>query len=191
MDLALVDAVMSIRFRYGRAQPDGTWSGARGAVLRYQRHSADVPSEKRMEHLADQDPVKLELILNRQKVRAGKTKASAIVEAARSFTAIGVTQPRDLDPANPEHRAQYTGVSGLGPVTWEYFTMLLRHDGVKADTWITEFVSRALGRTVTPGHAGGLVKDAAMKLGMEQTSLDHAIWSYASTSRLQGVAKVP
>lgn len=191
MDSALVDAVMSIRFRYGRERQDGSWTGARGAVLRYEKYSEHVTASERMRHLAGQDPVALEKVLNRQKVHAGKTKAFTIVEAAKRFAAIEVTEPAHLRPHDANHRAQYTGVSGLGPVTWEYFTMLLSHDGVKADTWITEFVGRAVRRRVTPERAGALVKDAADKLGIGQTELDHAIWSYASTTGLKGMPEIP
>ncbi|MDQ1054548.1 hypothetical protein QE394_002476 [Arthrobacter sp. SORGH_AS 212] len=182
LDLALIDAVMSIRFRYGRERKDGTWSGARGAVLRYQKHSEHVAPSEKMRHLATYDPVALEKILNRQKVHAGKTKASAIVEAAQRFADIGVTEASHLVPDKAEHRQTYTGVSGLGPVTWEYFTMLLSHDGVKADTWITEFVGRAIGRRVSSEGARGLLKEAAQKLSVNEKTLDHAIWSYSSAT---------
>lgn len=190
LDLALVDAVMSIRFRYGRER-NGSWTGARGAVLRYQKHSEHVDASEKMRYLSDQDPVALERILNRQKVHAGKTKAFAIVEAAKRFTAIGVTEPAHVMPNDPDHKRQYTGVTGLGPVTWEYFTMLLHHDGVKADTWITEFVGRAVQRRVSSETAGALVKEAAEALGQEQKTLDHAIWSYASTTRLTDMPEIP
>lgn len=191
LDLALVDAVMSIRFRYGRERRDGTWTGARGAVLRYEKYSEHVTAAKKMEHLANQDPLALERVLNRQKVHSGKTKASAIVEAAQRFVDIGLTQPAHLMPNDPEHRAKYTGVSGLGPVTWEYFTMLQNHDGVKADSWITEFVARAIGRRVSSEGGGGLIKEAAQKLGVNEKTLDHAIWSYASTTVLKNMPPFP
>jgi hypothetical protein len=187
LDLALIDAVMSIRFRYGRERQDGTWTGARGAVLRYAKYSEHIPTPEKVKHLATQDPVALERVLNRQKVHSGKTKASAIVEAAQRFVDIGITEPAHLMPDKAEHREQYTGVSGLGPVTWEYFTMLLSHDGVKADTWITEFVGRAIRHRVSPERAGGLVKEVAQKLDVDEKTLDHAIWSYASTTGLKGM----
>lgn len=187
MDSALVDAVMSIRFRYGRERQNGSWTGARGAVLRYEKHSEHITDSQRMRHLAGQDPAALEKVLNRQKVHSGTTKASAIVEAAKRFVAIGVTEPAHLRPNDSHHRTQYTGVSGLGPVTWEYFTMLLSHDGVKADTWITEFVGRAVRRRVPSEYAGALVKEAAKKLGVGQKDLDHALWSYASTTGLKAM----
>lgn len=65
--------------------------------------------------------------------------------------------------------------------------MLLNHDGVKADTWITEFVGRAIGERVPSQRASGLVKEAAQKLDVDEKKLDHAIWSYASTTRLKGM----
>lgn len=190
MDSALVDAVMSIRFRYGSPRNDGSWTGARGAVLRYEKHTEHVSASERMQHLAGQDPIALEKILNRQKVHAGKTKAFAIVEAAKRFAAIGVTEPAHLRPDDADHRTQYTGVSGLGPVTWEYFTMLLGHDGVKSDTWITEFVGRAVRHRVHSAFAGALVKEAAKKLDEGPKELDHAIWSYASTTGLKDMPEM-
>lgn len=142
-----------------------------------------------MQHLASQNPVELEKVLNRQKVHAGKTKAFAIVEAAKRFAAIGVTEPAHVSKDDADHRERYTGVSGLGPVTWEYLTRLVNNDGVKADTWITEFVERAVRHRMAPNRAGALVKEAAEKLGVHQKSLDHAIWSYASTTRLKNMPK--
>ncbi|MEC5182335.1 hypothetical protein [Arthrobacter sp. CG_A4] len=191
MDSALVDAVMSIRFRYGRPRNDGSWTGARGAVLRYEKHSEHIIDSERMSYLAGQDPLALEKVLNRQKVHAGKTKALAIVEAAKRFVAIGVTEAAHLRPRDADHRTGYTGVSGLGSVTWEYFTMLLNHDGVKADTWITDFVARAVRRRVPSEFAGALVKEAAGKLYVGQKELDHAIWSYASTTGLKDMPEIP
>lgn len=113
------------------------------------------------------------------------------MEAAKRFAAIGVTEPAHLRPNDANHRTQYTGVSGLGPITWEYFTMLLSHDGVKADTWITEFAGRAVGRRVRSQFAGALVKEAANKLDVDEKELDHAIWSYASTTGLKGMPLIP
>ena len=191
LDLALVDAVMSIRFRYGRERRDGTWTGARGAVLRYEKYSEHVARSEKMHYLATQDPVALEKVLNRQKVHGGKSKALAIVEAAENFRSTGITEPGHLKPDDDDHRKLYTGVTGLGPVTWEYLTMLLSHDGVKADSWITEFVGRAIGRRVLSEGAGGLVKEAAQKLGVDETTVDHAIWSYASTTGLKNMPPRP
>jgi hypothetical protein len=97
LDLALIDAVMSIRFRYGRERRDGSWTGARGAVLRYEAFSEAVAPADKMTYLANQDAVALERVLNRQKAHAGKTKAFAIVEAAENFWRAGITRPEHLN----------------------------------------------------------------------------------------------
>lgn len=69
--------------------------------------------------------------------------------------------------------------------------MLLSHDGVKVDTWITELVGRAVGRRVHSEFAGALVKEAAKKLDEGPKELDHAIWSYASTTGLKDMPEIP
>lgn len=53
---------------------------SRGAVLRYETYSEHVTAATKMEHLANQNPLALDRVLNRQKVHPGKTKALAIVE---------------------------------------------------------------------------------------------------------------
>jgi len=60
--------------------------------------------------------------------------------------------------------------------------LLLSHDGVKADTWITEFVGRAVQRRLPSERAGALVNEAAESLEVKPKELDHAIWSYASST---------
>ena len=56
------------------------------------------------------------------------------MEAPERFPAIEVTEPVHLRPNDADGRKQYIGASGLGPGYAGYFTMLLNHDGVKADT---------------------------------------------------------
>jgi hypothetical protein len=112
------------------------------------------------------------------------------VEAAKALVAAGVTKAEHVCPE--EHRSAYTRVHGLGKVTWEYFTMLLGHPGIKADTWITRWVSDAVGadRQLTSEHANALLKEAATELGIGAgnaepptlTQLDHAIWKVARTT---------
>ena len=52
MTSALIDAVIAIRFRYGRERQDGSWTGSRAADLRYEKHTEDISASKRMHHLA-------------------------------------------------------------------------------------------------------------------------------------------
>jgi hypothetical protein len=67
---------------------------------------------------------------------------------------------------------------GLGPVTWDYFLMLLGTPGVKADTWIVRFAADALGRHVSSTEAAQLLTAVASHLNESPTALDHAIWNY-------------
>ncbi|MDQ0077949.1 hypothetical protein [Arthrobacter oryzae] len=39
--------------------------------------------------------------------------------------------------------------------------------------------------------AGALVKEAAETLGVKQNELDHAMWSFASTTRLKSMPEIP
>ena len=173
IEAALLDAVLSIRARYG-----GPETGVRGAVARWRahRHLASVDD---LSALAGVEPAELAAVLgNQQKLSGGALKAEAAVAAAKAFVNASVRHAADLDPTRPEHRAAYLDVKGLGPVTWRYFCMLLGTEGVKADTWILKFVEAALGRPVAPGEAELLVTRAADTLGASATALDHAIWQH-------------
>ena len=171
IEAALIDAVLSIAAQYGTPE-----NGVRGAVSRYRKAvGTDRPND--LARLTAYDPDELQAVLTDQKV-SGRTKASAIVEAAGNLLALGVKTASDLDPHDPAQKRAYTCVHGLGPVTWEYFVMLLGKPGVKADRWILRFVSRGLGRDLTPAEARSLLHEVADHLDATPTELDHAIWAY-------------
>lgn len=171
IEAALIDAVLSISAKYGTAK-----NGVRGAVAHYRvAVGSDRPND--LGTLAAYDPEQLQVVLNNQKV-SGRTKASAIVEAANNLLAAGVNSAADLDPRNPAHKKAYTDVHGLGWVTWEYFGMLLGKPGIKADRWIIRFVNRALCREAPAAEARSLLIEAARELNATPTELDHAIWAY-------------
>ncbi|GGL98834.1 hypothetical protein [Nakamurella endophytica] len=177
VEVALIDAVLSIRARYG--SPD---TGVRGAIGRYRNHSGRSGHLDDLSALAATDPAELAATLhNRQKV-SGTFKADLIVLAAQGLLASGVDHAEDVHGDSADQRRAYTRIHGLGPVTWEYFTMLLGHPGVKADTWIVRFVQQAIGRSASAGEAAALVKAAAAQLEKESSHLDHAIWSVARRS---------
>jgi hypothetical protein len=176
IEAALIDAVLSIRARYGSET-----TGVRAAVRRWREANPDRPSLDDLAALAATESDVLESVLdNRQVLSGGASKPDAIKAAASALTAAGVRHAVELDPANAAHRGAYTGVRGLGPVTWEYLLMLLGHPGVKADTWIRRFVADAIGREPEASEAGSLVKAAATALSVEPTDLDHAIWRHMS-----------
>jgi hypothetical protein len=176
IDAALLDAVLSIRAKYG--QPH---NGVRGAVRRWQdtrEHADDLTV------LADCTPSDLAGVIGHQKLSGGKLKSQAIIEAATRLIDAGVRHAVDLDPKFKTHRHAYVGVHGLGAVTWEYFLMLLGRPGVKADRWIIRFVDEAIPECAhTSETARNLIVAAADRLGVSPTALDHAIWSLMRARR--------
>lgn len=172
IEAALIDAVLSIQANYGSEH-----NGVRGAVKRYTERSADGTDLNDLSRLVEIGEDELRDLLNDQMI-SGRSKVSAIREAAKNLVDVGVIRAANLDAQNPEHKRAYTRVHGLGAVTWEYFGMLLGKPGVKADTWICRFVERAVGRDVSPREAKSLVMAAAGRLNADATHLDHAIWAY-------------
>lgn len=177
MELALIDAVLSIRTRYGSAS-----NGVRGRVQDYARdRSTEAANDLGV--LAEMSVDRLRDLLRTTQVTAGTPKPAAVVQAARNLVDVGVRESQDLDPSSLVQKRAYCAVRGLGPVTWEYFLMLSHHPGVKADTWIIRFVEAAIGRRADSQEASTLVKQAAFELGMSSTALDYAIWHHMSGSR--------
>lgn len=173
IEAALIDAVLSIQANYG-----SEGNGVRAAVNRYaNRENAGGTDLNDLTRLVEMDEDTLQDLLSDQ-VISGRTKASAIKEAAANLVSEGVRHADHLDVQNSSHKKAYTGVHGLGAVTWEYFGMLLGKPGVKADTWICRFVERAVGHDVSPHEAKRLVMAAAERLAEDPTHLDHAIWAY-------------
>lgn len=177
VELALIDAVLSIRTRYGSIS-----NGVRRRVKDYASTRLPVPAND-LTTLAEIDADELGELLRTTQVTAGTPKSTAIVEAARNLVEVGVRESKDLNPASIPQKRAYCAVHGLGPVTWEYFLMLSHHPGVKADTWIVRFVEQAINRGVDSREASTLVKQAASELNLTPTELDYAIWHHMSGSR--------
>lgn len=177
VELALVDAVLSIRSRYGTPT-----TGVRKRVGLYRQHRA-VEAPDDLSVLAAFEPEHLADVLQSRQRTGGSLKASAIVGAAGALVAVGVRTSAHVDADSTEQKAAYVGVDGLGPVTWQYLLMLIGKPGVKADRWICRFVGDALGRPVGSAEAFALVHEAAASRKVSPTDLDHAIWSYMSRRR--------
>ncbi|WP_138413293.1 hypothetical protein [Sinomonas gamaensis] len=189
IDLALINAVMSIQARFGSQLPDGSFNGLRGAVERYRAAHADLTGDW-FQSLAAQEESALLSVLTRSKFKTGKTKAAAVIEAAQAFLDAGFkTREGIIDDLAGAEKA-YRSVSGLGPWTFQYFTMLLGVDSVKPDIWITRFVSRTVRHEVSASTAFEAVSEAAELLETTRTELDHAIWAYGNTSGLRDMPKL-
>lgn len=176
IELALIDAVLSIRSRYGRPT-----TGVRKRTSLYRDHRGRVADD--LPTLADMAPEHLGEVLQTKQRTGGTLKAEAITKAAQALVAVGVQRAADLDPEGKEQKAAYCSVQGLGPVTWKYLLMLVGKPGIKADTWICRFTSNAIGRHVSWTEAEALLHEAAKVLKVSPTDLDHAVWSYMSRQR--------
>lgn len=178
VELALIDTVLSIRARYGVTAD----TGVRGAIKRYKAESGRTSWDD-LEALANVDVAWLERVLaNRQKT-GGVSKAQAIVSAADRLARVSVINAEDVDRNSAEQREAYCGTRGLGPVTWQYFLILVGHDDVKPDTLVTRFVAEAIGRKPDARTVTRLVTEAAKELGVPAAALDHSIWRYMSNPR--------
>ena len=172
IELALLDAVLSINAKYGNS-PN---TGVRKRVAEY-KASVGGSSWDQLARLAGLSEEELLPITGRQ-MTGGQSKAAAIIEAAGRLVGAGVTRSDDFRVDSPVQQEAYTGVKGLGPVTWTYLGMLLGHSGVKADRMICRYVSDAVGHDVDPSDAAVLVTEVAASLGKSASELDHAIWTF-------------
>lgn len=174
IELALVDAVMSIRAKYGTST-----SGVLGRVLRYRSSTSRQPLDD-LTSFVRQDSNALHQLLGSQK-SAGRLKSDICLDVASRLIEAGVSCSGDLQAADPDQKKAWTGTRGLDWITWEYFTMLLGHPGVKADTMITRFVAASLDLPhVDAGRAHAAVSVAASVLQVQPRDLDHAIWRQQS-----------
>ena len=178
VELSLIDAVLSIRARYGVSAD----TGVRGAIKRYKTESGRTKWDD-LGALAKVDAAWLEGVLENRQKTGGAPKAEAIISAAGRLAQVGLVTSKDVDRNSAEQRKAYCGTRGLGPVTWQYFLILVGHDGVKPDTLVTRFVETAIGRKPDARAVTGLVTDAAKRLGVPAAALDHSIWRHMSNTR--------
>jgi hypothetical protein len=175
IEAALIDAVLSIRARYGK--PD---SGVRRAIGLYRGSEKGRPLDN-LDRLAELKGKQLARLLQNEQKTGGQLKADAIVAAAWNLTQVGVHSSGQLDMLSDEHRRAYVSVDGLGPVTWDYFGMNLGKAGVRADTCICGWVGDVLARSVEPIEARALVMAAAKGLKMSPIQLDYSIWKLSTS----------
>jgi hypothetical protein len=194
IELAVLDAVFSIRARYGKAATETKGATGVRRVLdnwRCHRHESDLDD---LQALADfrNKPDELARMLDSQSKTAGRLKAGVAAEVAHRFiTGDGIhvrhaAQFPDVGEQQDELHKRWVTTPGLGPVTWSYLCMLLGHPDVKADVMITRYLQRVLelDRPPSSKEARSIVKQAAEGLddpNVSATDLDHAIWSFERT----------
>jgi hypothetical protein len=172
IEAALLDAVFSVRARYG-SRTKGT--GVFGAVTRW-RDRAEGPADD-LRRLAAVDEDELRGATNHGRL-SGRSKAAVVIDAAGALVDAGVAHADDLPARMVDARAAYLSVKGCGPVTWAYFRMLLGFEDVKPDTWVMRFVREAVPEVKTNETASQLIHEVAALIGVSPTDLDHAIWRY-------------
>jgi hypothetical protein len=136
IEAALIDAVFSVRARYGSRTP-GHETGVYGAVTRWIAHRGGTADDLTV--LAATDADALRGVTNSGRI-VGRYKSEVVLDAAKALIDVGVVHSGDFGRRQPEAHAAYLSVKGCGPVTWSYFRMLLGEDDVKPDTWVMRFV---------------------------------------------------
>lgn len=191
IELAVLDAVFSIRARFGKRAEDGRAATGVHRVLGNWRSHQKGSDLDDLEALAEFHgrPGRLAQVLKNDAKTSGRPKAEVAAEVAHSFisgeglTVRHANQFPDAGEDQKELRKRWVGTHGLGPVTWSYLCMLLGHPDVKADVMIRRYLQRVLGlgQPPSPKEAREIVTLAAKGLGKPEitaTDLDHAIWSY-------------
>jgi hypothetical protein len=173
IEAALLDAIYSVRARYGsRAYKTGVF----GAVYRWREHRLWAANDLTV--LATSTPEEVLAVVRNRGTLSGRSKAEVAIEAASRLVASRVKTADDFRANLPAARAAYLSVKGCGPVTWAYLRMLVGLDDVKADTWLMRFVHDRLPDVTRAEDAAALVNEVAERMGVESRRLDHAIWAY-------------
>lgn len=172
IEAALLDAIFSVRARYGSRKNK---TGVYGAVYRWREHRGERVDD--LSVLAAADPRVLMDVTNRGKI-SRRRKVVVAIEAAASLIEAGITTAADFRAEPDTAGRAYLRVKGCGHVTLTYLRMLLDVDDVKADTWVIRYVEAAVGSPVSPSAAAALVKAVAGRLQVQERDLDHAIWAY-------------
>lgn len=115
-------------------------------------------------------------------------KAVAIRDAAAALVSVEVTTTQALRETakNPDklrvvEAAWRAVVAQRSGITWHYMQMLAGIPGIKPDRMIVRFVADALGlpRTrVSPSFASEILTEAASRMKVSPTDLDHGIWQW-------------
>jgi hypothetical protein len=193
LSLALVDAVYSIRSRYPAVKRViAAYCAASGTDCEpLAARSSPGFGEHGLDFFLDQAGSQHGVALadwlfagNRSRT-AGRLKADVCVEAAARLQATSITRIPDLheraDDADARHA--WTGVRGLGWVTWQYFCSLAGIDHFKPDVMLMRFAAETLGRYVSPAETDAVLSRAFEELrpsypGLTKRALDHTIWLF-------------
>jgi hypothetical protein len=193
LSLALIDAVYSIR---------STYSAVERVVAAYCTQSGtscdpltarDDPgfAEHDLDHLLrEAGSLRGVMLADRffagsRSRSAGHLKADLCIEAASRLRSLSVSGIEDLRQrtSDREVRSAWTGVHGLGWVTWQYLCSLVGIDHFKPDVMLMRFAVDTLRRNVGPTETDLLLSSAFERLlsahpELTKRALDHTIWRF-------------
>lgn len=178
VELAVIDAVLSVRARYG--QPH---NGVRGQVALWRAHRGGVADDLAMLTVDGLGRV----LTSRQRL-SGRSKVEVIADAAGALTRAQITSAGDVLAERDRARQVYCSVKGLSTVTFDYLCMLIGAETVKPDTWILRYLHQVLERPVDVAEASLLLNAAARELGRSAREVDHQVWLAMRSGRAVGVA---
>ncbi|WP_123919703.1 heme peroxidase [Georgenia muralis] len=115
-------------------------------------------------------------------------KAEVILRAATRLPQLGVTTTEDLrtapEPKVHDFKAAWLALPGQkSGISWRYLLMLAGVPGVKPDRMVRRFVESSsvpVDPWMSAGEVAELVEEAARRLGVSASALDHAIWLHES-----------
>ncbi|MHA7306383.1 hypothetical protein ACX80E_14245 [Arthrobacter sp. TMN-49] len=176
LGMALVDAVYSKQMVYETKRGKGLLPRLLVFKVEYPEAGLDL---RELLKLSETD---IEDVLGHG-VTNGRSKASAVLEAATRLVQLGAYTYEQYDHQNQAQRDAYLDVHGLGSVTHNYFGMLMGYPDTKPDTWIIHAVQRVadaenLDVLVNSKLARTVVLEVHRRtnLGKTVTHMDHAIW---------------
>ncbi|GAB2613970.1 hypothetical protein [Pseudactinotalea suaedae] len=176
IELALIDAIYSVRARYGDRERK---TGVVGVVYRWRTWRAGSTDD--LSVLATTSASDLRSVVSNNGRLARRYKAEVVVDAARALLDMDVKTAADFRAAPEGLRSAYLSVKGCGPVTWRYLRMLLGQSDIKPDTWVMKFVREAVPAVGDSDAAAALLTGVADRLRVDTRELDHAIWNYQRT----------
>jgi len=124
IEAALLEAVFSIRAKYGRPVSGATVAtGIRAVVHRWQQHRHGRADD--LQPLAACDPLLLADIVDNHSKASRRLKAGIVVDAAgRLVRDTGLRHAAEFTGSDHQ-RLVYLAAPGCGPVTWSYLGMLV------------------------------------------------------------------
>jgi len=126
---------------------------------------------------------------NRQQTStvSGILKAEAVLLAAQGIQKLGLFTPSDVVRSQDDVENFWLKIKGQSSgISFGYFMMLLRQEGIKPDRMIVRFLEKALAREVSTDEAREMLAEVAHKLSLSQIQLDHAIWNYQRGRKILG-----